>query len=112
MHAPEHPASEVLDRIDLRMARVAINYFVAVHREMKKAVPPAAIRLAEHLDDALASRGQDAVPSRPDFLTTKQVAERLGCSHRTARRIAQTIGHRVGRDWLINPESLPEQDNR
>ena len=101
-----------LDRIDLRMARFAVNYFVAVHREMKLVVPPAAIRLAEHLDDALASRGQDSIASRPHWLTTKQVAERLGCSHRNARRIAQTIGHRVGRDWVVNPDALPERDNK
>ncbi len=100
-----------LDRPDLRMALVAASWYRRAHILAKRPVPAAADRLAQHLEQALAANGQADRASPPQWLTTKQVAQQLGVSDRTARRIATRIGHRVGRAWLIPADALPEEND-
>lgn len=103
-----------LDRPDLRMALVATSWYRRAHILAKRPVPPAADRLAQHLEQALgalATNGQADGAAQPHWLTTRQVAQQLGCSDRTARRIATRIGHRIGRDWLIPADAVREEDN-
>lgn len=101
-----------LDRTDLQMARVAVSYYRRAHELAKREVPPAADRCAEHLQEALslsASGQEDAVPQQ-DWLSTGEVAQKLGCSERTARRTAKRIGRRIGRDWFIPADALPREE--
>jgi hypothetical protein len=100
----------VLDRTDLRMAVVAVSYYQRAHVLSKRPVPPAADRLAEHLQEALSARGHDCVACEEEWLGTRQIAVRLGCSERTARRLAERSGRRIGRDWFIAADALPKED--
>jgi hypothetical protein len=101
-----------LDRADLRMALAAVSYYRRAHILAKRPVPTAADALAEHLEQALMSAsGQDDVAAQPEWLSTGQVARLLGCSERTARRIAARIGSRVGRDWVISADALPRRED-
>jgi hypothetical protein len=40
------------------------------------------------------------------LLTTQDLADRMGCSVRYARRVAARIGTKVGRQWLITEQDL------
>ena len=103
-----------LDSTDLRMAAVAVEYYKRAHILSRRPVPEAAYRLSDHLSQALAVNGQGTVAPQPDWLSTGQVAERLGVSPRTARRVASRVGCRVGRTWLVPTDALPsasEEDN-
>jgi len=99
-----------IDRHDLRMARVSVNYLISALTLVRKPVPPAARRLADHLDQALTACGQEPVAPQPQWVTTAEVAELLGCSPRTARRIAARVGYRAGRDWLIPIDAIEGTD--
>lgn len=97
-----------LDRVDLRTAAVALEYYRRAHLLSKRPIPPAADRLAEHLRDLVSVNGQDASTAEQHWFTTRQAAQCLQCSERTARRIARRIGRKVGRQWLIPADALPE----
>ncbi len=99
-----------LDRTDLHMARVAVAWYVRAHHLHRRPVPPAAYRLADRLDDTLAADGHQPVVPQPHWLTTAQAATRLGCSTRQARRIAEKVGRRIGRQWLIPDDALPQEE--
>lgn len=105
-----------LDSTDLRMAVVAVEYYKRAHILSKRPVPEAARRLSDHLSQALtesltmASCGHPRQGEGEQLLSTKQVAQRLHCSDRHARRLAARIGRRVGRDWLVAGDALPEED--
>lgn len=45
---------------------------------------------------------------RPDMLTTKAVAQRLGITERHARRLASQFGRKVGRSWVVDPAAVEE----
>jgi Helix-turn-helix domain len=64
-----------------------------------------------NLEQALAARGHDRVATQADWLSTAQAAKLLGVSDRTARRIAKRIGRRVGRDWIIDADALPREED-
>jgi hypothetical protein len=55
---------------------------------------------------ALAPSGhsESCVPAQ--WLSTREIAKRLGCSTRQARRIAQKIGRQIGTDWFIAEDKL------
>jgi hypothetical protein len=101
-----------LDRTDLEMARVALSYYRRAHILSRRAVPPAADRLADRLDLALSvsASGQEDVAAQIEWLSTRQVAQRLNCCERTAQRLAERVGRRFGRDWFIPADALPEQE--
>ena len=90
------------------MARAATAYYVRAHMLSRREVPPAALRLAGHLDLLLSDIGQAPVVPPQEWLTTQQVAERLGCSQRAAQRIATKCGTRFGRQLLTPADALPE----
>jgi AraC-like DNA-binding protein len=100
-----------LDRADLKMALVAVSWYRRAFVLAKRPVPPAAERLAQHLEEALAANGQETLAAQPHWVSTKQMAQRLGCSDRTARRIAKQVGHRVGRAWIIPADALPSEED-
>lgn len=100
-----------LDRTDLHMARVAVAWYVRAHHLHRRPVPAAAYRLTDHLEEALSADGPDPVAPQPHWLTTAQAATRLGCSTRHARRIAQKVGRRIGRQWLIPADAVPEEED-
>lgn len=95
-----------LDKTDLRMALVAVSYYRHAYILAKRPVPAAADRLVGRLETALAASGQEPVAVQPHWLSTRQLADRLRCSDRTARRIAARHGHRLGRDWLIPADAV------
>jgi hypothetical protein len=100
-----------LDRADLKMALVAVSWYRRAFVLAKRPVPAAADRLAEHLQQALAVNGQEIVAAQPHLISTRQAAELLGCSDRTARRIAARVGRRVGREWLIPVDAISEENH-
>ena len=105
--ATARPAERmILDPTDLAMARVAVEYYRRAHLLSKREIPPAADRLAAHLASAMAVDGHDSKTSASRWLTTRQIAKRLGCSQRHARRIAERHGTRIGRQWLTREEDI------
>jgi hypothetical protein len=97
-----------LDRTDLKTALAAAHYYVRAFALIKRPVPEAAIRLINRLECALAASGHPKRVNPEQWLTTTQFAKQRGCSTRHARRIAQTIGHRIGNHWFIQADA-PEQ---
>jgi hypothetical protein len=76
-------------------------------------------RLAETFDAALtegemviavtstlAAGGHSGRCVQPQWLSTREIAKRQGCSTRQARRIAQKIGRQIGTDWFIAEDCL------
>lgn len=98
-----------LDATDLKTARAAVAYYMRGHQLVHRPIPPAAIRLAAHLD-AMADDGHTSVVPQPQWLSTAEAAARLGQSQRTVRRIAQRCGRKIGRTWLIPADALPTED--
>lgn len=99
-----------LDHLDLQTALAAVSYFRRAHQLSKVEVPPAAERLAANLKALMAVNGQECVAPQPQWLTTQQVADRMQCSERTARRIATQFGSKIGRIWLTPETALPTED--
>ena len=96
----------MIDRIDLETCRVGLLW-IRRHRELHRQPPSAAIeRALAHL--SVSANGRDDGAPHADWITTAELAARLGCSQRHARRLAARIGARVGRQWLIPPEVLEE----
>lgn len=98
----------MLDRTDLRMALIALNYYIRALQLVHRPVPPAAHRLADHLTTAMAVNGQESQRVTTDWITTDEAAKRIGCSQRHARRLAARIGTRTGRQWLIPADALED----
>ena len=98
-----------LDATDLHMARVAVEFYRRACVLSRRDVPPAADRLAGHLDLLLSDNGQLSVAAQQEWLTTGQIAERLGCSPRQAQRIATKHGTRFGRQLLTRLAALTSQ---
>ena len=94
-----------MDSTDLKLAVVAVRYYLRAHDLIHKPAPPAALRLLDHLTSAMSASGPEDVVPQPHWITTAELAARLGCSQRHARRLAARIGTRVGNRWLI-----PEED--
>ncbi len=99
-----------LDNNDLRTARTAVAFYRRAYVMHKRPVPPAVTALAQHLTSMLAEGGQETVVPQQEWLTTRQVATRLRCSQRTARRIAAQVGRKAGHQWLIPADAVPEED--
>ena len=97
----------MLDRTDLTTCRVGLLW-IRRHRELHhQPAHPAINRAIEHLEVTLSmsANGPEDEAAEDNWITTRQYAERWGCSTRHARRIAPLIGGRKdGRDWLI-PET-------
>ena len=101
--------STPLDRTDLRMAIVAVKYYLRGHTLVQKTPDLAAYRLAHHLEQLLSADGHDSVGVQPEWLTVQQAAKRTGYSDRHMRRIAKRIGQKIGRQYLISADALPEK---
>lgn len=97
-----------LDAADLRMALHALAYYRSAYGYLKRPVPPGAERLEEHLQQALAASGQEEVAPQVNWVTTREVMRRCNCSESTAKRIARSVGKKVGRDWMVPADALPE----
>lgn len=99
----------MLDHIDLKTCRVGLLW-IQRHRELyRQPADPAVDRAIEHLEEVLSvsARGPKDDAVEENWVTTKQAAERLGCSARHIRRIAERLcGRRDGRDWLIPEGAL------
>jgi len=53
--------------------------------------------------------------TKPEFYTSDQAAEELGCSGRWVRhllKIGELKGHKVGRNWIITRDDLEEYKRR
>jgi hypothetical protein len=99
-----------LDPLDIRTALAAVEFWRSAHRLSRVPVPPALDRAADNLTTLMAVNGQCQNASQQDWLTTDQIAERLRCSVRTARRVAAEVGKKVGRQWMAPAEALPSED--
>jgi excisionase family DNA binding protein len=99
-------APVMLDETDLRNCRVGLHW-IQCYLELNREPPhPAFARALNALDKALASSANGTEPpaEEDDWLTTAQVAERLGCSTRYVRRRAAELGGiKAGRDWRFPP---------
>jgi hypothetical protein len=62
--------------------------------------------MAIAVTSTLAPVGHSAGPVPTQWLSTREIAKRRGCSTRQARRIAQKIGRQIGTDWFIAEDSL------
>lgn len=99
-----------LDATDIKTARAAVAYYMRGHQLAHRPIPPAAFRLAAHLERAMADDGHTSVVPQPQWLSTAEAAARLGRSPRTVRRIAQRCGRKIGRTWFIPADALPTED--
>lgn len=104
------PGGSALDLLDIRAALAALRFHRRAHEESRLSVPPALDRAADNLQALMAVNGQSDNTSRQDWLTTDQIAERLQCSERTARRIAAEVGKKIGRQWMAPADALPTED--
>ena len=100
-----------LDLADIRTALAAVEFWRSVHRFSRLPVPPALDRAADNLTALMAVNGQSDNTSQQDWLTTDQIAERLRCSERTARRIAAEVGKKIGRQWMAPADALPTTED-
>lgn len=60
-----------------------------------------ALRRGKDPEPPTSASGSVVASSGTVWLTTREVAEALGCSERWARELAHRIGCRTGRQWLI-----------
>lgn len=98
-----------LDTADIRMALHVVGYYRSIYESIKRPVPPEAARLEDHLQQALSVHGQESVAPQVNWMTTREVARRCNCSERNARRIAQSVGKKVGRQWMVSADALPNE---
>lgn len=102
----------MLDSTDLRMALVAVKYYLRAHQLAQRTPDLAAFRLAHHLEDTIMSvDGHDPVGAQQHLLTVKQLAEHTGVSERHARRIASRVGRKIGRQWLTPVDAVTVRTN-
>lgn len=89
------PGAVLLDGDDLEVVAYAVSVTQAARR--RNGLPPSH-RLAA-LALLLAARGQEDSPAEPvgdaDYMDTNEAATLLGCSPRTARRLAPKLGGRM-----------------
>lgn len=98
----------MLDDLDHHAIAVALLW-IQRHRELHRQPPsPSIERALGHLTCAMAANGQPAQHHPREWLTTSEVAQRVGCSKRTARRIAARHGTRHGHIWLTPADRLEE----
>jgi excisionase family DNA binding protein len=92
----------MLDETDLQNCRIGLLW-IQRHRKLGRQAPhPGIARALANIDAALASSpsATEPVAVDDDWLTTTEVAERLGCSDAYVRRIAVKLGGvKHGRDW-------------
>jgi len=93
-----------VDSTDLKMAVVAVRYYLRAHELIHKPAPPAALRLLDHLTCQMAASGPEPPVPQPHWITTAELAATLGCSKRHARRLAARTGSKIGNRWLIPEE--------
>ncbi len=97
-----------LDDTDLHAIAVALLW-IRRHRELHRQTPsPSIERALDHLTSTMAANGQAAQPNPRELLTTAEVAQRVGCSTRQARRIAARYGTRHGHMWLTPADRLED----
>jgi hypothetical protein len=79
-----------------------------VHRRLAETFQAALAEgeLVNALTSTLAPVGHSAGSVPTQWLSTREIAQRRGCSTRQARRIAQKIGRQIGTDWFIAEDSL------
>lgn len=100
-----------LDSADLRMAFVAAKFYLDGHTVKHKTPDLAVYRLLHRLEQLLLSvDGHDSVGLQPDWWTVKQLAKHTGRSERQARRTAQRVGIKVGRQWLVDPDAVESNE--
>ncbi len=109
-----------LEPLDIRTALAAVEFWRSAHRLSRLPVPPALDRTAANLlqlanaarvrdlEAVVAFKRQEDVVPQPQWLTTDQVADRMGCSLSSALRLARRLGHRVGRIWLTPADAITE----
>jgi hypothetical protein len=56
----------------------------------------------------MADRGHDPASPAAQWISTRDAAQRLRCSNRQARRVAQKIGRKIGAVWVIPADALEE----
>jgi hypothetical protein len=93
------------------MALVALAYYQSAYVIMGRPIPPEAERLEPRLRALMSANGPESDTSLEKLKTTGQIAQRLNISQRHARRIAEKVGYRVGRQWLTPEDALalPEE---
>lgn len=96
----------MLDVADLRNCCVGLHWIQSFRATHGQPPHPAFARALERLDAAIASYASatEPVAAGDDWLTTKQVAEQIGCSTTYIRRRATDLGgQKYGRDWRFPP---------
>ena len=93
-------------RAGLEYAESAASFRV---RELAPDFPAAIDRaLRNVLTSTMAANGQAHQADSQELLTTTEVAQKLRCSRRHARRIAARLGTRHGHQWLVPADRLKD----
>lgn len=53
-----------------------------------------------------SANGTEVAEPASVLLTTREIATELDCSERYARSVASRIGHRIGRQWLVDRQAF------
>ena len=98
-----------LDDTDRHTIAVALEW-IRRHRALHHQPPaPAIDRALRHLlTSTMAANGQAHQADSQELLTTTEVAQKLRCSRRHARRIAARLGTRHGHQWLVPADRLKD----
>ncbi|MHA6511320.1 helix-turn-helix domain-containing protein [Tessaracoccus sp. Z1128] len=91
----------------------ACRYAVGVAQDARRrnGLPPSTklAQLAEALTAAGHTDTAEDADVQPDAMTTAEAAAQLGCSERTARRMAPALGGRnIGGRWLVDRLAVAE----
>jgi AraC-like DNA-binding protein len=97
--------------LDWKLLVAAVEFYRSAHRLSHLPIPPALDRAAANLQTLMAANGQGSVAPQQEWLTTDQIAERLHCSERTARRKAAEVGKKIRRQWMAPADALPTTED-
>lgn len=107
----------VLTDVEALVASYACRHLVAQRDRTGQPVPPAVRQLPARLDELLAASAAGTADTQHDsplgqWATTNEAAHTLGVTSRRVRQIAGALGGRkIGGNWWIPRDALPEQEN-
>lgn len=93
-----------IDEEYVPVIRYAVNVAQQYRKERRLPELSSLARVASELSVGGHADTPEAPPGDPDFMTTSEAAELLGCSRRTAARLAPRLGGRrtSSGPWLLD----------
>lgn len=101
-----------LELLTCRQSLLAVRETVVLNRGRTVAIDAALASIRDALTSTAAVNGSPAKPpSQTEYVTIATAAKSLRLSRRRMRDIAESIGGiKVGRDWMVPKDSLPEPE--